>query len=209
MRLILVRHGLTPWNEERRVQGWRSDVELGEKGQAQAQSLAAALAGEDVQAVYSSTLKRALATARAIAGPHGLEVRALPSLREIDAGEAEGLPVDRLKEDFPVFWKEWRMGDGPVTWPGGESVEQVARRAWGAIARLRRRHQHETVVVVAHAFVHTSILVTALGLPAGYFRRLRVEAGSISVLELDRKGPLHNRLLLLNHTCPTRDDGHK
>ena len=207
MRLILVRHGATPWNEARRVQGGRSDIGLGETGQAQAERLARALAEENLHAVYSSPLKRALATARAIACPHGLEVRSLPSLREIDAGQAEGLPVDRLKEDFAPFWKEWREGNGSVTWPGGESVEQVARRAWGAITRLRRRHRGETVVVVGHHFVLTSILVKALGLPLGYFRRLRVEAGSTSVLELDRKGPLHNRLLLLNHTCPIRDDG--
>ncbi|MBU2009119.1 MAG: histidine phosphatase family protein [Chloroflexi bacterium] len=209
MRLILVRHGETPWNEARRVQGGRSDIGLGERGLAQVERLAVALAGENIQAVYSSPLKRALATARAIARPHGLEVRPLSSLREIDAGQAEGLPVDRLKEDFAPFWKEWREGDGPITWPGGESVEQVARRAWGAIARLRRRHPGETVVVVGHAFVITSILVRALGLPPGHFRRLRVEAGSVSVLELNQKGPLHNRLLLLNHTCPIREDGHR
>ena len=209
MRLILVRHGATPWNEARRVQGGRSDIALGETGQAQAERLARALAGEKVQAVYSSPLKRALATARAIARPHGLEVHPLPSLREIDAGQAEGLPVDRLKEDFAPFWKEWREGNGPVTWPGGESVEQVARRAWGAITRLRRHHAGETVVVVGHAFVLTSILVRALGLPLGYFRRLRVEAGSTSILELGRRGPLHNRLLLLNDTCPAREDGQK
>ena len=209
MRLILVRHGETPWNEARRVQGGRSDIALGERGLAQAERLATALAEEDLRAVYSSPLKRALATARAIASPHGLEVRPLPSLREIDAGQAEGLSVDRLKEDFAPFWKEWREGDGPVTWPGGESVVQVGRRAWGAIARLRRRHHGETVLVVGHAFVITSIVVRALGLPPGHFRRLRVDPGSISILELDHRGPLHNRLLLLNHTCPIRDDGHK
>jgi broad specificity phosphatase PhoE len=209
MRLILIRHGETPWNEARRVQGGRSDIGLGKRGQAQAERLSRALAEENVRAVYSSPMKRALATARALARPHGLKVRPLPSLREIDAGQAEGLPIDQLKDDFAPFWKEWREGDGPVTWPGGESTEQVARRAWGAIVRLRRRHPAETVVVVGHAFVLTSILVRALGLPLGYFRRLRVEAGSISILELNRKGPLRNRLLLLNHTCPVRDDGHK
>lgn len=205
MRLILVRHGETPWNEARRVQGGRSDIELGEKGLAQAERLARALEEERIQAVYSSPLKRALVTARAIARPHGLKVRPLPSLREIDAGRAEGLPIDQLSEDFAPFWKEWREGNGPITWPGGESTEEVARRAWTAISRLRRHHSGETVVVVGHAFVLTAILVKALGLPLGNFRRLRVEAGSISILELNRRGPLHNRLLLLNHTCHIRD----
>jgi len=197
MRLILVRHGETPWNEARRIQGGKSDIELGEKGLAQAEKLAQTLQKEDIRAVYASPLRRAQATAQAIARPHSLTVVTLPALREIDAGQADGLPIDRLKEDFPSFWKEWREGRGSLAWPGGESVAQVARRAWGAVLKVQRQHPHDTVVVVGHAFVLTSILVRALGLGLGNFRRLRVDAGSISILEMGASACL----LRLNDTC--------
>lgn len=67
-----------------------------------------------------------------------------------------------------------------------------------------RQHPQDTVVVVGHAFVLTSILVRALGLGLGNFRRLRMDAGSISILQVGSGTP-QARLLLLNDTCPWRE----
>ncbi|GAG43706.1 unnamed protein product, partial [marine sediment metagenome] len=74
MRLILVRHGETDTNKARLALG-QADVELNEHGRWQAQRLAASLKREPIAAIYSSPLKRALATAEPIASSHGLEVQ--------------------------------------------------------------------------------------------------------------------------------------
>ena len=83
--ILLVRHGETEWNRESRFQG-HADPPLNELGREQAAELATALAGEELAAVYSSPLKRALETAQAVAEPHGLSAIPVESLREVDVG---------------------------------------------------------------------------------------------------------------------------
>lgn len=201
MRLILVRHGITPWNEQRRVQGGNSDIELSEKGREQAYKVASALKGEEIKAIYSSPLKRALETAKSIAELHNLKVIEEPALREIDAGEADGLSVEELSQLYPQFWKEWREGEGSIRWPGGESLEEVGERAWGLVERLKVRHNKDTIVLVSHTFVLSVLILKALGIDLGSFRRLRIEVGSISILDLDGE---RASLVKLNDTCHLR-----
>ncbi len=96
VRVILVRHGETDWNQERRVQGSGSDRELTETGKQQAESIGLRLKPERIQAIYSSPLRRALDTAQAIARHHQVEMQIEPSLNEIYAGELEGILIEKL-----------------------------------------------------------------------------------------------------------------
>ncbi len=100
MKLILARHGETHWNKGRRVQGGGSDIELNELGLKQAARLAEFLKDADIDAVMSSPLKRALASARAIAGQHKLPLEINDGLREIAVGELEGLSLSDLSSTF-------------------------------------------------------------------------------------------------------------
>ena len=68
-RLLVVRHGETDWNAQRRVQG-HTDIALNDTGKRQASLLARALADSPIHHVYSSDLQRARHTAQALAGPH-------------------------------------------------------------------------------------------------------------------------------------------
>ncbi len=103
LKIILVRHGETDWNRVKRVQGGSSNTPLNDIGREQAKGLAAMLAKEKICAVYSSPLERALVTAKGIAGVHGLEVITEPSLREIEAGELEGVLSSELGRRFSEF----------------------------------------------------------------------------------------------------------
>ncbi|MEK7848661.1 MAG: histidine phosphatase family protein [Chloroflexota bacterium] len=198
MRLILVRHGQTQWNLERRVQGGGSDVELNELGRHQAHTAGLALKDEKIDAIYSSPLRRARDTAREIARHHRRRVRVEPGFIEMDAGDLDGLAFERLPQVHPAFWKEWREGNGSIAWPGGESLEQMMERTWAAVERLRARHPKGTVVVAAHTFVVLCLMLKALDMPPGLFRRLRLEVGSITVLDLDGD---RARLVKFNDTC--------
>lgn len=137
--ILLVRHGETDWNRDRRWQG-HADPPLNEEGRRQAQALAEALAGEDVAAVYSSDLLRAHETARIVAERLGLEVTALPDLREVDVGSWSGLTRDEIAHRFP----------GAERWEGGETREEMAERVLGAVRRIAAAHPGGRVLVVTH-----------------------------------------------------------
>jgi broad specificity phosphatase PhoE len=194
----LVRHGETAWNRQRRIQGSRSNTQLSETGYDQADRIAALLKGERIDAIYSSPLKRAVNTAQTLATACGQQVRALPELQEIDAGEMDGLSEKEMGPGHLAFWNEWRKGDPDLRLPAGESLEELQKRVWWAVERIIERHTDDTVVVVGHLFTNLVIICGALGLDLRNMRRLRLAPASISVVEFTTHG---NTLLLFNDTC--------
>src|SRR4029079_16051617 len=111
--ILLARHGETDWNVERRVQG-HSDTPLNDRGRGQGRALAEELAGEPIDAVYSSDLLRAHETARIVAEQRGLDVTRSRDLCEKNVGTWEGLTDVEINERFPqtldLSWRDW--GDG-------------------------------------------------------------------------------------------------
>ncbi|MBI4302262.1 MAG: histidine phosphatase family protein [Chloroflexi bacterium] len=197
MRLILVRHGETSWNQERRIQG-HSDVELNTLGEKQGESLGQVLKNQPITAIYSSPLQRALKTAQSIACYHHLPVNTDPNLMEIDHGELEGLTTEEMRSRYPDFLKRWTADSAEATIPGGEPLTQLQSRAWEAIQRIRALHPQETVVLVGHRFVLGAILCRAIGLSLSHFRRLTLAIASMSILDWNGE---RASLTLLNDTC--------
>ena len=208
MKLILVRHGETYWNDERRVQGGDSDIELNDTGLEQARNLAAFLENEPVIAIHSSPLQRAMATAEVIASNHQLPVEVDQGLRELKVGELEGMSVSNLSTTFSQFLMQWWQDGGTVKLPNGESLVELQQRAWKAVERLLERHKTNpghnegtTVVVVSHYFVTLAIILKALNLPLDYFTKFKVDLGGVSILEIQDYG---TRLLTFNDTSYQR-----
>jgi len=158
VRVILVRHGETQWNKDRRYQG-HSDVALNDIGRAQAGKVARRLRSEKVDAVYASDLSRAYQTAEVIAREHGLPVEKVPGLREIHFGDWEGLSREELTEQFGEAYARWQAEPLTTRAPGGESFEDVQVRALAALEAIVARHADgETLVIVAHGGAICSIL---------------------------------------------------
>jgi broad specificity phosphatase PhoE len=142
--ILLVRHGETDWNRDRRIQG-HTDVALNESGRRQARALAAELDGGEIAAVYSSDLARALETASIVAAPRGLAVTVTAELRERDFGTWEGLSDAEAVDRFPDLTR------GPWdTWGDGESSAEMTARALAAVHAIVSSHPFETVLVVTH-----------------------------------------------------------
>ena len=97
MRLILVRHGSTAWNEEGKYQG-TIDIPLSDRGRQEAEMVAERLRDEKIDAVYSSNLRRARETAEIIARPHGLPVQVIEELGEMNFGDWEGMTAQEIKD---------------------------------------------------------------------------------------------------------------
>jgi broad specificity phosphatase PhoE len=92
-QVVLIRHGQTAWNRDERIRG-RSDIPLDETGLEQARATARYVAARwPLTAIYASPLRRAMETARAVAGVQGLEAQPLDGLMDLSFGEWEGLPI--------------------------------------------------------------------------------------------------------------------
>jgi broad specificity phosphatase PhoE len=168
--LLLARHGQSDWNAERRWQG-HADRPLSERGWLQAEALAERLADVDLDAVYSSDLRRTRETAAVIAERQELEVLELPELREVDVGSWSGLTRDEARERFPEAYARWL--DGGPGWTDGETYEEMTARVLGAVWRIARSHADGRVLVVSHGGPIRAIHATALGMDVHAYRRMR------------------------------------
>ncbi len=153
-RIIAVRHGETAWNVDTRIQG-QLDIGLNDKGRWQAQRAAAALAEETLDAVYSSDLSRAYATAQAIAAqsPQPLAVQTHTGLRERAFGKFEGQTYAAITEQWPEEARLWRIRDPHFAPVGGESPLQVMARVEHAVGDIAAKHLNQQIVLVAHGGV--------------------------------------------------------
>ncbi len=183
MNLYLVRHGETEWNREGRAQG-RADVPLNEAGIAQSQALANTFASLNVAAVMSSSSRRAVRTAEAIAAPHSLTVTPKDDLLELNFGGLDGAPLRDMREMFPDFFEHWTRDPATAQFPdGGETLQQLQDRTWAAVEAVARSHDtQDNVIIVSHAFALYSIMCRALGMPLSNYGRLRITPGTYSLL---------------------------
>lgn len=153
--LFLVRHGETVHNVARIAQGWQ-DSELSEHGQMQVEKLAQRLAAYRPDALYSSSLGRALTTAEAIANATGLEVQPLDDLREMNYGNWEGKSFLDVRRDDRALYEQW-VEDADAPCPEGESHNDVRRR----ITRALESVEGARPILVTHGTA-IRVAVTAL-----------------------------------------------
>ncbi len=182
LKIMIVRHGETDWNRVKRVQGGSSDTPLNDIGREQAKGLAALLAKEKIKAVFCSPLQRAAFTAKEIAALHNLSIQVNPALREIEAGELEGILSADLGKRFSEYLFE---NDLPVRIPGGESLPDVQERSWSFIKNLSNEYDECAIVLVSHYFVILSIICKVLDVPLQNINRFRMDTGSLSIITID------------------------
>lgn len=161
--LYLVRHGQTDYNRRRIVQGRGIDAPLDATGQQQADAVARRFEGVPLDAVYSSSLTRAVQTAERVAAPHGLPVHRDADLDEMAWGALEGAhPSPELTATFAQFYDRWAEGRFEDRVEGGESILDVQRRGVAGVERIVARHAEERVLVVTHGRFLRVLLATLL-----------------------------------------------
>lgn len=177
---VLIRHGETDYNRTGRYQG-QTEITLNERGRQQCRLLAARLAGEPLDVIYSSDLGRAQECARLIAG--GRPVALDPRLREVDVGRVVGLTAPEIAAREPAFWAAFQRDREQTPYPGGESAVDVLRRAREALAAIEARYPDGRVGVVTHGGVIALVVGEAMGAPLAYRGRLVTSNCGITVLE--------------------------
>jgi len=178
LHLMLVRHGESEWNAQRRYQG-QSDVPLSALGRRQAKLIAERLAGCKIDAVYASDLVRAWQTASAIAEKNGLEVFSEPRLRELKFGVLEGLTFDEAQTQYPEMMAAW-LDDFNHPPEGAETIDLFNARVVSLLDDLKGKHDEQLVLLVAHGGSLSEILRVALGLSREKRWYLEMENTSLS-----------------------------
>jgi broad specificity phosphatase PhoE len=180
--IVLVRHGETDWNRERRFQG-HADVALNEAGRAQVAALAEELADERFAAAYTSPLRRAAESAEILAARLALVVHPNDALGEVDVGSWSGLTIREVEERFPdgfERWSDWKV-EG---WEDGEQYEDFGRRVVGGLLEIAGWHPGEQVLAVTHGGPIRTALAAAVGPSAADARGPNIVVGNCAVVRI-------------------------
>jgi broad specificity phosphatase PhoE len=189
-RILLARHGETDWNRDGRWQG-HTDKPLNAAGRRQARALGAHLAGEGVDALYSSDLARARQTAEAVELATGLVAILDVDLREVDVGEWAGCNRAEAQARDPEWYQEWLTG-AVSGYRGGETYLELHRRSVRAFRRILEDEDGRTAVVVCHGGNIRAIVSDVVGL--GPDERWRVASvANCSLTTIERR---HGRITL-------------
>ncbi len=193
IELLLIRHGETAWNVERRLQG-HVDIALNDTGVRQAQALAAALSVEHLDAIVCSDLQRAIQTAQHIAAPRNIACQINPSWRERHFGGFEGELINKLEQRYPAEYAAWRRYEIDTPFPPdksderGETIRQFHARIETALLDLVLQFAQSGAVkkigVVAHGGVLECAYRIAHQLPLHAPRTVSMLNASINRFEL-------------------------
>ncbi|WP_144120475.1 bifunctional RNase H/acid phosphatase [Catellatospora sichuanensis] len=182
-RLVLVRHGETELTAQKRYSG-RGDVPLSAVGEGQAAAAGRRVAGLRPDRVVSSPLSRCRATAAAIASAAGgVPVSVEADLIECDFGVWEGLTFGDVREQYPAELDAW-LASTSVAPPKGESFQQVAKRVRGAMGKLQKAYEGQTVVIVSHVSPIKLILRDALAAGDAFLYRLLLDPAGVSIVDV-------------------------
>lgn len=215
--LLLIRHATNDFVKSGRLPGRTRGIHLNEEGRKQAEALGAALAKQSLDALYSSSLERAIETALPLARRLGLPIGVLPALADIDNGDLTGREIKTLCEDAATreLWRTVVERPSQAVFPNGEAMLDMQRRAVNAIEQLIAAHpdlpvlpepsespdkpktRPQTVAVVSHADVIKAILAHYLEMPFDAFQRIAVSPASVSALSVTTDAEGRRRVAVL------------
>lgn len=201
-RVVLVRHGEAEWEVGGRLMG-RRDIDLSQRGIAQAARLEERLPELDITAIVSSPLRRALHTADLIGRALTLTPHSHEGLTDLDFGAWTGQTPDDLMRHQPAAYTAWLDRPRTVDLPGGESLSDLRLRVQETLEDILAAHPEEAnLLIVTHEHVARSLLTFLLGLGPEHHWQIDLAAGALSVFER-RAGMFY--LTLLNETCHLAD----
>jgi probable phosphoglycerate mutase len=200
LRLYLLRHGQTELSRADVFCGSGLDLELTPEGLQMAQAFAAAYRSKSWSAIYSSSLRRGIATTQPLCDALGITMQVRADLNEIGYGKWEGQTRESVTREFHDDYVSWLADPAWHAPTGGELAVSVARRSLRVIDEINRQLSDGNILVVSHKATIRIILCSLLGIDVGRFRyRLACPVGSLSVVEFSLEGPLLHSLADRSH----------
>jgi len=178
-KLILIRHGETDWNRNRKYCGF-SDIALNEKGRKEAKALSMELENEKIDMLYASGLTRTMQTAE-IAFP-GKDIKKISGLREMNFGVFEGRSYEEIMQDSPEIYRNWMTDPLDFTIPDGESLNGFAQRVRESLNEILMENKNKTAAIFTHAGPIRIILCDKKGIGLDQMWDIEVKTGEIYIL---------------------------
>jgi broad specificity phosphatase PhoE len=202
LTLYMIRHGQTEYSRENRFCG-SIDPPLTSEGSAMAEAFAEAYGALGWQAIYTSTRRRAIATAAPTAKRANVEIEQEPGLGEIAYGDWEGESQDEIAKRYPEAFEWWAADPASRGTPGGETAFQVAARAVPVIERIREKHKDGNVLVVSHKATLRILTCALLHMDVRLYRdRIGQPVAALTVFEFKKRGALLKMLGDRSHLPP-------
>lgn len=160
MEIYIIRHGETPWNQQKLLQG-RSDIELNENGENLAKETGYKLKDINFDIIFSSPLKRAYKTACLLRGHRDIPIKTNDNLMEICFGEYEGKKSQDLRNDpestFKYFFDKPELYRAPK---GAETLEDVCKRAAEFLENEIEPNEdkYSRIMIVAHGALNKALM---------------------------------------------------
>ncbi len=200
VRVLLVRHGETSWNQENRWQG-QADTPLSQTGYDQARQLARRFQHEGrlVQAIYTSDLRRARDTAGVLGQALGLRPTEATAWREMDIGTWSGLTTAEVAARHAEEWERLRQGED-LPRGGGETFAQFQGRLVQSSQQFIRDHRGEQIIVVTHGGAVRAFLLHCRGLTMSQFGRIE-KIGNTGISEVSLFPGGETTIHLINSTA--------
>jgi broad specificity phosphatase PhoE len=184
LRVVLIRPGSTDFDEQGRIQGTLS-VPLNEQGGQEVARLARELAPLGIQLVYFSPGEPAHQTAAAIAAALEVRLKELKNMHNLDHGLWQGKRIDEIKQSNPKVFRQWQEQPECVCPPCGETLEQAQERVATSLRKLFRKHEDETIALVAPAPLCRLVQSYVSGCELGNLWTASEEHGQYELLEVE------------------------
>lgn len=188
-KIYLVRHGETTWNLEGKTQGIK-DSQLSKNGLLQAEALGRRLSNENIEIIYSSSLKRARRTSEIIAGILGIPCQFNHQLIEMNFGLWEGLTIEEIGKNYPTELRRWRETPHEANIPEGESIINAQKRIVSYINGVILSSKENNILVVSHSTVIKLYLLHILNMDLSDYYRLKQENCCMNIIEYKCYGPV-------------------
>jgi probable phosphoglycerate mutase len=156
MKLLLVRHGETMWNVQKKIQG-STDIELNQNGKNQAALLGKTLKEKkiNISKIYTSKQKRAKETAEIVKGYLNVECVELNGLEEMNLGLWEGKSWEDVAKEFPLEYQTWFDNRRYTRPPKGESYQDLLDRLFPALKQIIKTEKEDVLIVTHSADIMT------------------------------------------------------
>jgi broad specificity phosphatase PhoE len=199
LNLYLLRHGETVYSRSGGHCGW-IDPDLTTEGEQMAIAFADTYGKVAWNAIYTSPMKRTLATAQPICSLTNIELQIRAGLKEIHYGDWEGKTVSDVQTQYGDDYTQWRSEPAWNAPTHGETGLQVANRALAVVAEITHQYPRGNVLLISHKATIRIILCNLLGIELGRYRdRLDVPACSVSMVTMAPSGPMLRSLGDRNH----------
>ena len=196
-KVYLVRHGQTEWNKNLTFRG-RIDIPLNERGHREAVAIAEALKDKNIDAIYTSPLRRSIETAQPTARFFNIEIVPFQGLIDISYGDWEGLTFNEARERYRDQYTKWEERPELVRFPKGETLGEVRERSFRALKEILRENAGRSILIIPHRVINKVLLCAILGLSNSYFWEIKQDTGCINLIECSNERFV---ISTVNDTC--------